>query len=58
MLYADDYSGYGNETLYKMCKDRPLHDDVDTISSKLWIIGRSYAASIERKAGKSFKMHV
>jgi hypothetical protein len=56
MEYADDYSNYGNQILYKMCKERPLHNDIDTISSKLWIIGRSYAASIERKAGQNFKI--
>ncbi|MBQ0800023.1 MAG: hypothetical protein KBT63_12145 [Porticoccaceae bacterium] len=56
MEYTDDYSGYGNEVLYRMCEDRLHHNDIDTIKSKLWIIGRSYAASIERKAGKDFKI--
>ncbi|MFV1977306.1 MAG: hypothetical protein ACC651_16305 [Candidatus Scalindua sp.] len=56
MKYADDNLGYGNIVLYKMCEDRLLHDDIDTITSKLWIIGRSYAASIERRAGKKFKI--
>ena len=56
MKYADDYSGWGNSILYNMCTKRPLHDDIDTISSKLWIIGRSYSAAIERKAGKNFKI--
>ncbi|SMM99393.1 hypothetical protein SPONN_521 [uncultured Candidatus Thioglobus sp.] len=56
MKYANDYSGYGNKVLYQMCNDQPLHNDIDIIVSKLWIIGRSYAASIERKAGKDFKI--
>lgn len=47
---------YGNGVLYRMCEDRPLHEDIDTIKSKLWIIGRSYAASIERGAGKNFNI--
>jgi hypothetical protein len=39
-----------------MCSDRPLHNDLDTIKSKLWIIGRAYSAAIERKAGKGFRI--
>jgi len=51
MKYIDDYSGYGNKVLYRMCKDAPTHNDIDEIVGKIWIIGRSYSASIERKAG-------
>jgi len=56
MKYANDYSGYGNTILYRMCEEKPLHDDLDVVRSKLWIIGRAYSASIERKAGKDFKI--
>ncbi|MGP9764919.1 hypothetical protein ACT3UM_04220 [Halomonas sp. AOP13-D3-9] len=56
MEYAEDYSGWGNEVLYRMCSERPLHDSVDTVVGKLWVIGRSYSASIERKAGKDFNI--
>ena len=49
-------SQYGNKVLYNMCKDEPLHQNIDIIASKLWIIGRSYAAAIERKAGVNFKI--
>ncbi len=56
MKYADDYSGWGNEVLYRMCSERPKHNDIDTVIGKLWIIGRSYSAAIERKAGKDFKI--
>lgn len=56
MEYDSDYSGWGNEILYKMCAERPLHEDVDTITGKLWIIGRSYSAAIERKAGADFRI--
>ncbi|MCF9126299.1 hypothetical protein J8A01_23355 [Vibrio parahaemolyticus] len=54
MKYLDDYSNWGNSVLYAMCSERPKHNDIDTIVSKLWIIGRAYSASIERKAGKEF----
>jgi hypothetical protein len=54
MEYADDYSSYGNKVLYRMCTERPRHDDIDTIESKLCLIGRTYSAAIERKAGKEF----
>jgi hypothetical protein len=56
MQYADDYSGYGNAVLYRMCSEEPLHTHIDTIKSKLWIIGRAYSAAIERKAGAEFKI--
>lgn len=40
---------FGNNILYKMCKDNPKHNEPDKIAGKLWIIGRSYAAAIERR---------
>lgn len=45
--------GWGNEVLYRMCKGNPLHDDEDVIAGKIWLIGRAYAAAIERQAGKN-----
>lgn len=56
MRYANDYSGYGNKVLYRMCSEEPRHRDIDIIKSKLWIIGRAYSAAIERKAGPDFKI--
>ena len=56
MVFIDDYAGYGNEILYNMCERKPLHNDIDVINSKLWIIGRSYSAAIERGAGAKFKI--
>jgi hypothetical protein len=38
----------GNEVLYRMCREYPKHDNEDVIFSKIWLIGRSYAAAIER----------
>ena len=40
---------FGNSILYKMCKDNPKHTDPDVIVGKIWLIGRSYAAAIERR---------
>lgn len=41
----------GNGVLYDMCKKYPHHTDIDDIVSKIWLIGRSYAAAIERRKG-------
>lgn len=56
MKYDIDNSGFGNEVLYRMCAEKPLHNDVDIIIGKLWLIGRSYSAAIERRAGDNFKI--
>jgi hypothetical protein len=42
----------GNSILYKMCSDYPRHDDIEQIRAKIWLIGRSYAAAIERRNKK------
>ena len=39
----------GNQVLYDMCEKYPHHDNTDIIVSKIWLIGRSYAAAIERR---------
>ena len=38
----------GNEVLYRLCKDYPNHKSPEIITAKIWLIGRSYAAAIER----------
>ena len=38
----------GNKTLYSLCLDYPTHDQGDEIIAKVWLIGRAYAAAIER----------
>lgn len=38
----------GNDMLYRLCKDYPDHRSPDVIAAKVWLIGRSYAAAIER----------
>ncbi len=39
----------GNETLYELCRKHPEHTDEQAIIAKVWLIGRSYAAAIERR---------
>ena len=39
----------GNGALYDLCKNYPEHDTDDKILAKIWLIGRSYSAAIERR---------
>jgi len=39
----------GNDALYGLCRRHPEHHDNAEIIAKLWLIGRTYAASIERR---------
>ncbi|MDP2816488.1 MAG: hypothetical protein Q8O19_07395 [Rectinemataceae bacterium] len=39
----------GNHILYDMCTTYPKHCCDEEIIAKIWLIGRSYAASIERR---------
>ncbi len=39
----------GNSVLYELCSRHPSHKTVEEIIAKIWLIGRSYAASIERR---------
>jgi hypothetical protein len=49
---AEDFPTYfGNTVLYGMCRKEPKHTELNVIASKVWLIGRSYAAAIERGAG-------
>ncbi|WP_415921951.1 hypothetical protein [Tateyamaria sp. SN6-1] len=43
---------YENQMLYAMCRDACRHDDAEHVRGKLIAIGRIYAASPERGAGK------
>lgn len=40
---------YGNSVLYNMCAQEPYHNKKDVIIGKLWLIGRSYSAALERR---------
>ena len=58
---AEEYNRYlkrktknfelGNRLLYDLCKKHPYHMDADEIHSKVKLIGRVYAAAIERRRG-------
>ena len=39
----------GNQVLYDLCSEHPLHNEEQAILTKIWLIGRSYAAAIERR---------
>lgn len=39
---------FGNKVLYDLCADFPEHGDLSQVIAKVWLIGRSYAAAIER----------
>lgn len=40
---------FGNKILYDMCRENPDHTCPEVIIGKVWLIGRSYAAAIERR---------
>ena len=38
----------GNNVLYDLCRAHPDHIQANEIIAKMWLVGRSYAAAIER----------
>ncbi|MGA2065457.1 MAG: hypothetical protein ABSG86_10825 [Thermoguttaceae bacterium] len=42
----------GNQVLYDLCRSHFTHSSDGEIVAKVWLIGRSYAASIERRRNK------
>lgn len=50
---GDDHYRLANNILYNMVERYPYHIDENEIVSKMWIIGRTYAAAIERRPNKS-----
>jgi hypothetical protein len=38
-----------NQVLYDLCRVHPRHQTDGAITAKIWLIGRAYAASIERR---------
>jgi hypothetical protein len=46
---ANDFWDLGNQVLYDLCSEHPRHDRADVIIAKVWLIGRSYSAAIERR---------
>lgn len=58
LLNERDYWEFGNNILYEMCAKYPKHDDETVALGKIWLIGRSYSASLERvKYDKSKKFY-
>ena len=43
---------FGNDILYNLCKKYPDHKKKEVILAKIWLIGRAYSASIERRKNK------
>lgn len=41
--------------LYDMCKKWPHHNDLSEVQAKVTIIGRTYAAGLERKGGEDYR---
>ncbi len=48
----DDKWKFGNDRLYQLCHDQPKHEDDSIIIAKIWLIGRAYAAPVERRKRK------
>jgi hypothetical protein len=44
----------GNKILYDMCSQYPDHTHESEIIAKIWLIGRSYAAAIERRKNTGY----
>jgi hypothetical protein len=40
---------FGNKILYDLCMHNPDHKKEEIVLAKIWLIGRSYAAAIERR---------
>ena len=40
---------FANKVLYDLCRKHPHHRDASVAAAKIWLIGRSYAAAIERR---------
>ncbi len=49
---SDKTWDFSNEVLYKLCEVNPQHSDKGIIIAKIWLIGRTYAAAIERRRTK------
>lgn len=43
----------GNKVLYDLCSTNFTHDTTEKILAKTWLIGRAYAAAIERRKNKN-----
>ena len=48
-LAKADIWDLGNDILYKLCRDYPEHKKPEVVQAKIWLIGRAYAAAVERR---------
>lgn len=48
----EDIWNFSNKVLYDLCKKHPKHDDLEVTVAKIHIIGRTYAAPLERIKNK------
>lgn len=55
-LKKPDYGRIGNDTLYQLCRRYPNHKNEAQIVGKVWLIGRSYAVSLERNKKRKRKI--
>lgn len=51
-IISDDWD-FGNEVLYNLCNENFEHTIANKIIAKVWLIGRAYAAAIERRKNKT-----
>jgi hypothetical protein len=49
---ANDAWDLGNQVLYDLCSSHPHHKSRQEIIAKIWLIGRSYSAALERRKNK------
>lgn len=54
---TDKRYSLSNEILYKLCREHIKHENKEEIEAKLLLIGRTYAASIERRKTKETKQY-
>jgi len=50
---ANDAWDLGNQVLYDLCSRYPHHKSRQEIIAKIWLIGRSYSAALERRKNKN-----
>jgi hypothetical protein len=50
---SDDPWRVGDSVLYRLCREQPAHSDQAAVVAKLWLVGRAYAAPIERRSKKT-----
>lgn len=48
-----DLWSIGNAALYRLCEEHPDHTKPAAVVAKLWLIGKSYSAALDRGRGKA-----